>query len=134
MQAQRQDLLEDFLEEVTMKVISLIKQFQTAPRYVRITGMQPEQIAEAFPGLQMDETGIYFLIRDDGGSGPLHVLPAGIRRARFAREAVGGRAFAVVMLDRGVAATVARLFALGDAAGGVCVAGWRGGRDAGRGR
>jgi hypothetical protein len=59
-QSSRQDVLEDFLEEVTMKVISLIKQFQTTPRYVRITGMQPEQIAEAFPGLQMDETGIYF--------------------------------------------------------------------------
>lgn len=59
-QASRQDTLEDFLEEVTMKVISLIKQFQTTPRYVRITGMAPEQIAQAFPGLQMDETGIYF--------------------------------------------------------------------------
>ena len=59
-QSSRQDTLEDFLEEVTMKVISLIKQFQTTPRYVRITGMEPAQIAEAFPGLQMDETGIYF--------------------------------------------------------------------------
>lgn len=59
-QAQRQDVLEDFLEEVTMKIISLIKQFQTTPRYVRITGMDPEQIAAAFPGIQMDETGIYF--------------------------------------------------------------------------
>ena len=59
-QAQRQDLLEDFLEEVTMKVISLIKQFQTTPRYVRITGMTPEQIASAFPGMQVDETGLYF--------------------------------------------------------------------------
>jgi hypothetical protein len=59
-QSSRQDVLEDFMEEVTMKVISLIKQFQTTPRYVRITGMEPEQIAEAFPGLQMDETGIYF--------------------------------------------------------------------------
>ena len=59
-QAQRQDLLEDFLEEVTMKVISLIKQFQTTPRYVRITGMKPEEIAAAFPGMQTDETGMYF--------------------------------------------------------------------------
>ena len=59
-QSSRQDVLEDFLEEVTMKVISLIKQFQTTPRYVQITGMAPEQIAEAFPGLQTDETGIYF--------------------------------------------------------------------------
>ena len=59
-QAQRQDLLEDFLEEVTMKVIALIKQFQTAPRYVRITGMRPEQIAAAFPNVQVDETGLYF--------------------------------------------------------------------------
>ena len=59
-QAQRQDLLEDFLEEVTMKVIALIKQFQTTPRYVRITGMSLEQIAAAFPGLQVDGTGIYF--------------------------------------------------------------------------
>lgn len=59
-QAQRQDLLEDFLEEVTMKVIALIKQFQTTPRYVHITGMSPDQIASAFPNIQMDETGIYF--------------------------------------------------------------------------
>lgn len=59
-QASRQDTLEDFLEEVSMKVIALIKQFQTTPRYVRITGMEPAQIQEAFPGLQMDETGIYF--------------------------------------------------------------------------
>lgn len=59
-QAQRQDLLEDFLEEVTMKVIALIKQFQTTPRYVRITGMSPEQIMDAFPGVQVDETGFYF--------------------------------------------------------------------------
>lgn len=59
-QAARQDKLEDFLEEVAMKIISLIKQFQTTPRYVRITGMTPEQIAEAFPTLQVDATGIYF--------------------------------------------------------------------------
>ena len=62
-QAQRQDKLEDFLEEVAMKVISLIKQFQTTPRYVRITGMKPEQIAEAFsnvPGVQVDANGIKF--------------------------------------------------------------------------
>ena len=59
-QASRQDVLEEFLEEVAMKVISLVKQFQTLPRYVRITGMKPEEIAAAFPGLQVDETGIYF--------------------------------------------------------------------------
>lgn len=62
-QAQRQDKLEDFLEEVAMKVISLIKQFQTTPRYVAITGMKPEQIAEAFgqiPGVQIDGNGIRF--------------------------------------------------------------------------
>ena len=59
-QAYRQDLLEDFLEEVAMKVISLIKQFQTTPRYVQITGMKPEEIAAAFPGVQTDDTGIYF--------------------------------------------------------------------------
>lgn len=62
-QAQRQDKLEDFLEEVAMKVIALVKQFQTTPRYVRITGMNEQQIAGAFagiPGVTVDATGIKF--------------------------------------------------------------------------
>lgn len=59
-QAQRQDRLEDFLEEVTMKIISLIKQFQTTPKYVRITGMSSEEIASSFPGILTDGTGLYF--------------------------------------------------------------------------
>ena len=59
-QSQRQDKLEDFLEEVTSKIISLLKQFQTMPRYVRITGMSPQEIAQAFPGIATDETGIHF--------------------------------------------------------------------------
>ena len=63
-QDQRRDRLEDFMEEVTMKVIALIKQFQTTPRYVRVTGMDPEHLAAAFPSLRTDETGIYFT-KDD---------------------------------------------------------------------
>lgn len=62
-QAKRQDKLEDFLEEVADKYIALLKQFQTTPKYVRITGMKPEAIAEAFgtlSGVQVDETGIKF--------------------------------------------------------------------------
>ena len=62
-QAKRQDKLEDFLEEVTEKYISLVKQFQTTPKYVRITGMTPEAINEAFgalQGVQVDATGIKF--------------------------------------------------------------------------
>lgn len=62
-QAQRQDKLEDFLEEVAGKVIALMKQFQTTPRYVRITGMDEQQIAEAFsttPGVIVDGNGIKF--------------------------------------------------------------------------
>lgn len=62
-QAKRQDKLEDFLEEVADKYIALVKQFQTTPKYVRITGMKPEAIVAAFgslPGVQVDETGIKF--------------------------------------------------------------------------
>lgn len=62
-QAKRQDVLEDFLEEVAMKIISLVEQFQTTPRYVAITGMKPEQIAEAYgnvPGVTVDGSGIKF--------------------------------------------------------------------------
>lgn len=62
-QAQRQDKLEDFLEEVAMKIISLVKQFQTTPKYVRITGMSPEQIIQSFaglPGVTVDENGLKF--------------------------------------------------------------------------
>lgn len=62
-QAKRQDKLEDFMEEVAEKYISLVKQFQTTPKYVRITGMKPEAIIQAFsnlPGVQVDETGIKF--------------------------------------------------------------------------
>lgn len=66
-QAQRQDKLEDFLEEVTMKVISLIKQFQTTPRYVRVTGMSAEEIQSAFPGIRTDATGLYFTREDIKG-------------------------------------------------------------------
>ena len=63
-QAQRQDRLEDFLEEVASKIIALVKQFQTTPKYVRITGMDEAQIAEAFPTMQTDSTGLHFT-KDD---------------------------------------------------------------------
>ena len=63
-QSQRQDKLEDFLEEVASKIIQLIKQFQTTPKYVRITGMDEQQIAEAFGGMRTDSTGLYFT-KDD---------------------------------------------------------------------
>lgn len=62
-QAQRQDKLEDFLEEVATKVIALIKQFQTTPKYVRITGMSPEEIVKSFaglPGVATDSNGLRF--------------------------------------------------------------------------
>jgi hypothetical protein len=59
----KQDVLEDFLEEVTDKYISLVKQFQDVPKYVRITGMKPEAIKAQFamiPGVTVDATGIKF--------------------------------------------------------------------------
>ena len=62
-QAERQDKLEDFLEEVTDKYIALMKQFQTTPKYVRITGMGAQEIMTAFGTLQgvtVDSTGIHF--------------------------------------------------------------------------
>ena len=63
-QSLRQDKLEDFLEEVARKIIALVKQFQTTPKYIRITGMDEAQIAEAFAGMRTDSTGIYFT-KDD---------------------------------------------------------------------
>ena len=62
--AKRQDVLEDFLEEVARKLISLIQQFQTTPKYIQITGMNQEEIQQAFQGLQSDANGFYFT-RDD---------------------------------------------------------------------
>lgn len=62
-QAKRQDKLEDFMEELTEKYIALVKQFQTTPKYVRITGMTAQEIAQAFsnlPGVQVDANGIHF--------------------------------------------------------------------------
>jgi hypothetical protein len=62
-QAKRQDKLEDFMEELTEKYIALVKQFQTTPKYVRITGMTPEEIAQSFaglPGVTVDANGIHF--------------------------------------------------------------------------
>lgn len=62
-QNSKQDVLEDFLEEVTDKYISLVKQFQDVPKYVRITGMKPEAIEAQFkgiPGVTVDKTGIKF--------------------------------------------------------------------------
>jgi hypothetical protein len=62
-QNSKQDTLEDFLEEITDKYISLVKQFQDIPKYVRITGMKPEQIVAQFqsiPGVTIDQTGIKF--------------------------------------------------------------------------
>ena len=62
--AKRQDVLEDYLEEVARKLISLIQQFQTTPKYIQITGMSQEEIQQAFQGLQSDANGFYFT-RDD---------------------------------------------------------------------
>ena len=62
-QNSKQDVLEDFLEEVTDKYISLVKQFQDVPKYVRITGMNPKAIQDTFakiPGVTIDATGIKF--------------------------------------------------------------------------
>lgn len=59
-QIKRQDMLEDFLEEVAQKIIELLKQFQTTKRYVRMSGLSPQDIAAAFPGTKADATGIYF--------------------------------------------------------------------------
>lgn len=62
-QNKKQDRLEDFMEEVTSKYISLVKQFQDVPKYVRITGMSPQSIQEQFgklPGVTIDSTGIKF--------------------------------------------------------------------------
>jgi len=62
-QNSKQDVLEDFLEEVTDKYISLVKQFQDVPKYVRITGMNAKAIQETFgkiPGVTIDQTGIKF--------------------------------------------------------------------------
>lgn len=62
-QNSKQDVLEDFLEEVCDKYISLVKQFQDVPKYVRITGMNPQAIVEQFgkiPGVMVDSTGIKF--------------------------------------------------------------------------
>lgn len=63
-QAKRQDTLEDFLEEVATKIIALLKQYQTSERYVRISGYTPQEMAQAFPGIKQDATGIYFT-KDD---------------------------------------------------------------------
>lgn len=62
-QNKKQDKLEDFLEEMTVKYISLVKQFQDIPKYVRITGMNPDEIKNQFgslPGVMVDATGIKF--------------------------------------------------------------------------
>lgn len=62
-QNSKQDTLEDFLEEICDKYISLVKQFQDVPKYVRITGMTPEQIKAQFgmiKGVTVDSTGIKF--------------------------------------------------------------------------
>lgn len=71
--AKRQDQLEDFLEEAARKIIALIKQFQNTPRYVKITGMSPEEIAEGFQGLQTDANGIYFTKDDIQGEYDIEV-------------------------------------------------------------
>ena len=62
-QNSKQDVLEDFLEEVTDKYISLVKQFQDTKKYVRITGMNAKAIQDTFgkiPGVEVDQTGIKF--------------------------------------------------------------------------
>lgn len=62
-QNKKQDRLEDFIEEITDKYISLVKQFQDIPKYVRITGMKPDEIKQAFgqiQGVTVDETGIKY--------------------------------------------------------------------------
>lgn len=71
--AKRQDMLEDFLEEEAKKLISLIQQFQTTPKYVRITGMSPEEIQQAFQGLQTDANGFYFTKDDIQGEYDIEV-------------------------------------------------------------
>lgn len=62
-QSSKQDKLEDFLEEVTDKYISLVKQFQDVPKYVRITGKKPEEIQQEFssiPGVIVEGNGIKY--------------------------------------------------------------------------
>lgn len=71
--AKRQDMLEDFLEEEARKLIALIQQFQTTPKYVRITGMAPEEIQQAFQGMQTDANGFYFTKDDIQGEYDIEV-------------------------------------------------------------
>lgn len=62
--AKRQDMLEDFLEEVCKKIIQLLKQFQDVEKYVRITGKDATQVAKGLMGPNFDGTGVKFT-KDD---------------------------------------------------------------------
>lgn len=63
----RQDVVEDFLDEIGRKVIQLLKQFQTTEKYIRLTG-DPQQLINEF-GLMpnFDGTGLTFTREDIQG-------------------------------------------------------------------
>lgn len=57
----RQDMLEDFLEEVARKLIALMKQFQDVKKYVRVTGKNPQELLQMLgPDVQLDGAGFHF--------------------------------------------------------------------------
>lgn len=58
--AERQDILEDFIEEVSRKLIQLLKQFQHTERFVRATGDKEMAATLKQMQLQGDMTGFKF--------------------------------------------------------------------------
>ena len=63
----RQDVLEDFLEEVCKKLLQLFKQFQLIPRYARAIDQDITELQQVLPQSHFDGVGVMFTGEDIQG-------------------------------------------------------------------
>lgn len=84
--SEKQDVLEDFAEEVAGKIISLKRQFLDVPEFVAVTGMDPAQLNKILsaptPELQgqmADSTGFQYTGKDIQGKFDISVVAGSMR-------------------------------------------------------
>ena len=84
--SEKEDIVEDFVEEVAGKIIALKKQFTDVPEFVACTGLDVQELnrlltppSAQYMGQMADETGFYFTKQDIQGEYDLKVVAGSIK-------------------------------------------------------
>lgn len=84
--SEKEDIVEDFVEEVAGKLIALKKQFTDVPEFVACTGLNPQELNQLlkpptpeYQGKMADETGFFFTKEDIQGEYDIKVVAGSMK-------------------------------------------------------